>query len=48
MCSYLKYCAFTPFAIASHHQEEREPKAYKNNYVNISDKIINSISDPNG
>jgi len=39
---------YTPFVIASHHQEESKPKPHKNNYVNNSDKNINNIFDPNG
>jgi len=39
---------YTPFVITSHHQEESEPKPYKNNYVNNSDKNKNNIFDPNG
>jgi len=38
---------YTPFAIASNHEEESKSKPYKNNSVNNSDKNINNIFDPN-
>jgi len=38
---------YTPFAIASHQQEDSKSKPYKNNSVNNSDKNINNIFDPN-